>query len=59
MHDYIRALKTHPGLPIAAALPVMGFVAGLQVSIERGMFGAVLMLVFWIPVLVTNRGRKP
>ena len=56
MKKYINSLKQHPGVPIAAALSVMGFIAGATRGgdwIMGGIGGAAIMSVFWIPVLWT------
>jgi hypothetical protein len=55
MAKYLKALRRHPGVPIASALTALGFVAGA--SGERwllsGALGAAVMSVFWLPVLLT------
>lgn len=45
---YWQRLRHHPGLPFAVVLTVMGAVAG-------GIGGALIMGMFWIPVLITAR----
>lgn len=46
MKKFTKRLKGHPGVPIAAALTLLGFVAG-------GVFGAAVLSVFWVLVLWT------
>lgn len=48
-------LKNHPGVPVASALMVLGFLAGIEHGIYRAFGGAAIMAVFWIPVLLTAR----
>ena len=48
-------LKDHPGVPVASALMVLGFLAGIEHGIYRAFGGAAVMAVFWIPVLLTAR----
>ena len=55
MAKYRRSLKQHPGVPIATALVFLGFVAGAKGDdwALRGLIGAAIMCVFWVPVLWT------
>lgn len=56
LRSYWNALQKHPGVPIASACTIMGFVAGLNrpgASIIGALIGAAIMSVFWIPVLST------
>lgn len=48
-------LRTHPGVPIATALTIIGFVAGAKGEqwYIGGAFGAAVMCIFWVPVLWT------
>lgn len=50
--------KDHPGVPIASALTMLGFLAGIEHGIYRAFGSAALMGLFWIPVLLTARGRN-
>ena len=45
--SYLRRLPSHPGFSLAMIYSVTGFIAG-------GPIGALIMSVFWIPVLITN-----
>jgi len=58
MSDYLRKLKSHPGVPIATAFTVFGGVAGLQ-NDHMGFFMGALVsgIVVWIPVLITARSQ--
>lgn len=60
LQKYARALRAHPGVPIAAVLTALGFVSGAMGEhwIFGGMRGAAIMSVFWIPVLVTAWGMR-
>ncbi len=49
--SYWRKLGRHPGLPIAGALIVLGAIAG-------GWGGALVMSVYFLPVLITARRRS-
>lgn len=51
-------LRNHPGVPIASALMVLGFLVGIEHGIYRAFGGAALMGLFWIPVLLTARERN-
>lgn len=57
MRRYLLALHRHPGVPIMAVLTPLGFIAGLArpdgPTLGGGLFGAAVMSVFWIPVLLT------
>jgi hypothetical protein len=60
MRKYWRALKRHPGVPIATASMAMGFVAGASKVASKGgdwivagLIGAAFMSVFWLIVLLT------
>lgn len=55
IQKYWRSLKRHPGVPIATALMVLGFFAGAKGDewALRGLIGAAVMCVFWVPVLLT------
>ena len=58
MSDYWKKLRAHPGVPIAAAFPVFGGVAGLQNDHMGFFMGALISaIVVWIPVLLTARGQ--
>ena len=52
-----RSLRGHPGVPIVLALMPMGFIAGASNPhngvLAGGLFGAAVMSLFWIPVLIT------
>ena len=55
---YWRSLCRHPGVPIATAFSIFGFVAGVQRAhgvhwLHSGLLGAAIMSVFWVPVLLT------
>ena len=58
MSDYWKKLKNHPGVPLAAAMPLFGGVAGLQ-NDDMGFFMGALVagIVVWIPVLLTARSQ--
>ena len=52
MRRYLRNLANHPGLGWAALFTLGGAMAGRESP--RGMLaGALVMSVFWIPVLIT------
>jgi hypothetical protein len=49
-----NSLGKHPGVMPAAIFTIMGFFAGLKSgSIFGGLGGALIMSIFWIPVLCT------
>ena len=58
MSSYWKKLKNHPGVPIAAAFPVFGGVAGLQ-NDHMGFFTGALVsgIVVWVTVLITARSQ--
>jgi hypothetical protein len=49
---YWQRLKAHPGVGIATILSLSGFVIGASVG---EWWRGCIMLVFWIPVLLTAR----
>ena len=51
--SYLNRLKRHPGVPIATVMTVMGFFAGIDGGLIRGLIGAGMMGLLWIPVLLT------
>ena len=56
MKRYLRNLANHPGLGCATFLTVAGAIAGRESP--RGILaGALVMSVFWIPVLITANHR--
>lgn len=62
MKKYFIGLTNHPGVPVAVTLQVFGFLAGLD-KVQgfwffNGLTGAVIMSVFWIPVLLTVRVKN-
>ena len=61
MH-YWNNLRRHPGVPVATALTIMGFVAGidhLAASIYGGLIGAAVMgLIYW-PIVLWTAARRP
>ena len=60
MKAYFRRLPKHPGFNLALVFSLMGFVAGAtahQGGTKRALVGALVMSVYWIPVLITNRSR--
>ena len=58
---YWRSVCHHPGVPIATGCSIMGFVAGAHGVhwLSSGLLGALIMSVFWIPVLRTAWSNKP
>lgn len=57
MKRYLRNLRHHPGVPIATAMTLMGALAG-KGSPRGAIVGALVMSVFWIPVLITARHER-
>ena len=54
--SYWKALRTHPGLLVAAALTGMGAVAGFNRGVP--LWGALIGGGWaWACVLISNRGR--
>jgi hypothetical protein len=53
MADYFCRLKRHPGVPWAAFLSLQGALIG-HGSPRGAIAGALVMSIFWIPVLITN-----
>jgi uncharacterized membrane protein len=61
MQKYAKSLVRHPGVPIATACTIIGFVAGASKGddwIMGGAIGATIMSVFWVPVLWTAWGMR-
>lgn len=54
MSDYWKRLKVHPGVPIATVLSLAGPIVGLMRE-DGSWWVGLIMLVFWIPVLITAR----
>lgn len=57
--SYWKALKDHPGVPVASSLTLLFAISG---SISGGFQGALLGLavgsVYWAIVLISNIGRR-
>ena len=54
MSNYWKRLQNHPGVPIAALLSIAGPIAGLLREDGDWRVG-LIMLIFWVPVLITAR----
>lgn len=52
MRIYFKRLQNHPGVPIAAALSVIGPAVALSRPDGDWRIGLV-MLIVWVPVLIT------
>jgi hypothetical protein len=57
MAAYFRRLPSHPGFGIALIYSALGAVAGSRGNARGAIVGAIVMSIFWIPVLITNRSR--
>ena len=57
---YIKGLSEHPGIGYATGYTLIGAIVGLQkdASLGSALRGALIMSVFWVPVLLTVR-REP
>lgn len=56
--SYWTRLKDHPGVPVATAVTVLGFVAGLDRGLEFAAFASFAVGGWcWAMVLLSNRGR--
>lgn len=63
MKDYFSRLKSHPGVPVAAIMTILGALAGAtnkSFSVADGMvFGGLVMCGFcWTIVLISNFKSK-
>lgn len=61
IQKYAKSLSRHPGVPIAAACTLMGFIAGASKAgdwVIGGLIGAAIMSVFWVPVLWAARDMR-
>jgi hypothetical protein len=56
MKRYLRNLSNHPGLGYASFFTMLGALAGFQRdgTLRSSVIGALVMSVFWIPVLITS-----
>jgi hypothetical protein len=53
------SLSAHPGPPIALLLTIWGAIAGIGRGEWMPLWGALIMSVFWLPVVLTAwSGRK-
>jgi hypothetical protein len=59
MFDYIKRLRSHPGVPVAIYFQLVGFIFGITSQtgdkLDRTLFCVGVMSLIWIPVLWTNR----
>lgn len=59
MNRYFSNLLNEPGFPIASFLTFIGFLSGATGDywLEHGLIGALMMSIFWIPVLLSAYNR--
>lgn len=59
MSKYFNNLLNEPGFPIASFLTFIGFLSGAngEYWFEHGLLGALIMSIFWIPVLLSAYDR--
>ena len=55
MKRYFKNLRNHPGLGYARFYTLLGGIAGFQRdgTLKSAAVGALVMSIFWIPVLIT------
>lgn len=60
MKAYLERLRHHPGAPVVALWQTVTFISLLldERGIKAALIGTLIMGVFWIPVLITNRSSQ-